>query len=1042
MSGKPNWGGSPQKSDTTWNKSGAPPKGSGWGGAPQKSDTSRGWGGSPQKSDTTFKGSQRGWGGAPQKSDTDHRPTRRPDAPEYNFYVLGNVTYRTVRMISAESGEAKIFEVEAGGKHYALKLYRLGIRPNHRILDKIMSLRGNGLLVDIYAHGTWHDDVQNADFDYEVMQLCKGGSLANLQINGREEELRDVTLRMTAAVDFLHKNGIIHRDVKPANFMFTDETKTQFVLTDWGFAKMLDKEGRTGSDDGRTKLYTAPELYINIPGQKTYCGPKADFFSLGMSMLALWKGEGLLIADEEKLVRQKLDEELPYPSRKEISEHMLSLMKALTRNNPDKRAGFEEVKRWAKGEVIYKDVEVPDDSVRDYKIIFSGERNLIAHNNKELAKIMWDNRELAKKYLYSDKIADWLDAVDRPEMAIQMRDITEMRYPGDQDAGLLAACMTLDPEMPYPVPVIDNGVNSLVPVSTLEEYKQAFYSSDELDFGYQHTPEFVEWATQLAPDRVGKALTLIKDIKLDGDRKRFDAVVMHFCMLPDIGFDGVPLATSAMANPERMAGELIEGVVDEAEGNDAPYPVDWTEFDGSWIHAYLYARGGFEEQCSWVHYCVDENDDDAKRTGPYDYAIAELKILAGWNGGSIPITVHNKTFNTADDVAKADVSAFTEDEQTLLANWLTLRFQEDPKADYKAKSFTKRTLDYYAFIRKYLPKCSYIADTDVDNIDEAVESNRKAWKKVKTVRTLTVLLCFIPMLCVCGLLGYMAATSGSETIVLLTKGLGHGLAIIVGIICAICCADGGLIGLAIGGAIGYGLTTFIFNFLAPVMPWVIIAILIGGVLYFGKKIFFPRCAGSGSADNFSLKHKLNLDSNMSWQEIVLRYRAGKSFDTLDKLLPHISGESIEDKIEENTAQAKKYLPGIIKSAVMMLLITIGGVAICSLGANKLNEEIPVIENAYTGTYSGDVQGTPSTIRIYENSDGLLEAEMKINYQAGTTEQTMVAKGKDVTPVTLYLKDNDRVKITLKDNEHSLEGTYVNSKGNTRSVKYTKTADKQ
>ena len=43
---------------------------------------------------------------------------------------------------------------------------------------------------------------------------------------------------------------------------------------------------------------------------------------------------------------------------------------------------------------------------------------------------------------------------------------------------------------------------------------------------------------------------------------------------------------------------------------------------------------------------------------------------------------------------------------------------------------------------------------------------------------------------------------------------------------------------------------------------------------------------------------------------------------------------------------------------------------------------------------------------------------------------------------LYLKDNDRVKITLKDNEHSLEGTYVNSKGNTRSVKYTKTADKQ
>ena len=58
-----------------------------------------------------------------------------------------------------------------------------------------------------------------------------------------------------------------------------------------------------------------------------------------MSLLALWRGEGLLIADEQKLVRQKLDEELPYPSRKEMSEHMLSLIKALTRNSPEKRIG-------------------------------------------------------------------------------------------------------------------------------------------------------------------------------------------------------------------------------------------------------------------------------------------------------------------------------------------------------------------------------------------------------------------------------------------------------------------------------------------------------------------------------------------------------------------------------------------------------------------------------------------------------------------------------------------------------------------------------
>ena len=89
-----------------------------------------------------------------------------------------------------------------------------------------------------------------------------------------------------------------------------------------------------------------------------------------------------------------------------------------------------------------------------------------------------------------------------------------------------------------------------------------------------------------------------------------------------------------------------------------------------------------------------------------------------------------------------------------------------------------------------------------------------------------------------------------------------------------------------------------------------------------------------------------------------------------------------------------------------------------------------------------MQGTPSIIKLYENADGFMQADMTIDYRAGQTNQTMVAKEKGEAPLKLYLDTNDKITLTLKENVYSdesttLEGTYVNSKGNTRRVLYKK-----
>lgn len=407
------------------------------------------------------------------------------NAPKYKTYEIEGVKYNVVSLISAQSGEANIYLVEAKGKKYVLKLYKYRRHPNHNVLEIIKKSRGNGLLVDIYEHGVWYDD-NKVGYDYELMQYCEGGSLASLKLKGDEEKLKKIAIQMAMAIDYCHKHGILHRDIKPANFIFTDKTETRFVLTDFGIGKTLDKDGRVPTDEGRTPIYAAPEMYTYIPGAQTYVTPAADFYAMGMSLLALWKGEGTLIADEVKLVKDKQEETLPYPTTKEMSEHTLSLIKALTLRNVDKRAGFDDIARWAKGEIIFKSASIHDEVNHDFRIVFSASDNIIAHTPQKLARIFIENKELAKRYLYQEQVEKWFREIDWPEIAASIHEITEDLYPGDREAGLYATCLLLDQEMPF------FGLKGNR-VSTKEEIARELFDNVEEYSGPMESPTHLLW---------------------------------------------------------------------------------------------------------------------------------------------------------------------------------------------------------------------------------------------------------------------------------------------------------------------------------------------------------------------------------------------------------------------------------------------------------------------------------------------------------------------------------------------------------------------
>ncbi|MDR0893965.1 MAG: protein kinase [Prevotellaceae bacterium] len=366
-------------------------------------------------------------------------------------YTIDGQTYNVDKAISDGTGEAQILLVTNGtGKQYVLKLYYVGIEPppNHEILERIRRTPRSGLLVDIYSHGLWENPrVPGEVRDYELMTYCTGGSLDKLNLRGNEERLCEIALQAAAAIDLCHQHGFIHRDIKPGNFFFLDETQKQVVLGDFGISVKCDKEGVARTDQARTRIYAAPEMYYTVPGENMVeIDTKSDFYSLGMVLLCLWMGEREFKEKEFELMKRKRTGDLPFPDN--LSAHTLQLIKALTVPQPEKRCGFADIVRWSQGENIYNDND-SQDVEHAFNIIFNAGKNQVAHSPEELADYMRQDPDLTGKYLYTGKIAKWLNENQRPELAAEIEEITEKRYPKQPTAGLYAACYALNMDMPY-----------------------------------------------------------------------------------------------------------------------------------------------------------------------------------------------------------------------------------------------------------------------------------------------------------------------------------------------------------------------------------------------------------------------------------------------------------------------------------------------------------------------------------------------------------------------------------------------------------------
>jgi hypothetical protein len=141
------------------------------------------------------------------------------------------------------------------------------------------------------------DYFQDGSGKYLVMELVRGTDLGEL-LKGRGSpglpliEAIDHTLQAGEALQYVHEQQIVHRDVKPQNMIVSGEG---VVLVDFGIARELSEED-AGTVGIGTPRYMAPEVFAGGA-----VSPRSDVFGLAATLWTLITGKPPVYADPTKL---------------------------------------------------------------------------------------------------------------------------------------------------------------------------------------------------------------------------------------------------------------------------------------------------------------------------------------------------------------------------------------------------------------------------------------------------------------------------------------------------------------------------------------------------------------------------------------------------------------------------------------------------------------------------------------------------------------------------------------------------------------------
>ena len=251
--------------------------------------------------------------------------------------------YEIVEPLSVSTGEADLYVCKYDGNEYVAKVYRRQRAVKPEVITALKSI-SSPYVAALFDTGT-HNNLP-----FEILPYYKNGSLQGRQFS--MEALKETIIPcINEALNVLHQNDIIHKDLKPSNIMLLDDNK-RVAIIDFGISSVVE-QGNTVlvTKTGMTPEYSAPETFRNLFLEES------DYYSFGITLYELHCGyTPYKNMNAEEIAQFTAVQRIPFP--KDMPQELQDLISAVTyfditnrnnKKNPNRRWTYAEVDNWCKG---------------------------------------------------------------------------------------------------------------------------------------------------------------------------------------------------------------------------------------------------------------------------------------------------------------------------------------------------------------------------------------------------------------------------------------------------------------------------------------------------------------------------------------------------------------------------------------------------------------------------------------------------------------------------------------------------------------------
>ena len=301
--------------------------------------------------------------------------------------------------------QASIYLAKKWGKSYVVKLYSNGWRPSKQMQTFLSNIRHPNI-----AHV-----IDSGDFGgnyFEIYEYYSEGTLADTGALPPTHIQEVIVPSINEGLHELHRNGIVHCDIKPSNLFYAKDKKS-VVIGDCGISDFVNSSGKLIDSMRGTPEY-APRVRSLL--WSAAMSPAYDYGSFGLVLCRLVLGRSLFEGMSVEEISRAWESGLDLPSQ--INGRPLTLIKGLINENEEERWGYTQVKRWCEGEYmrpVNRSIYARKKETEKKPLIFGrfNDKTVSVYSMHQLCQAIRDNWDQATKVIRRRELVDFISQFDR-----------------------------------------------------------------------------------------------------------------------------------------------------------------------------------------------------------------------------------------------------------------------------------------------------------------------------------------------------------------------------------------------------------------------------------------------------------------------------------------------------------------------------------------------------------------------------------------------------------------------------------------------------